>query len=1157
MIAYKTILVVDDSDLNRTILTKILSEEYLVMEARNGEEALAVLNEHLEQISALMLDLVMPIMNGYEVLQKIQNDSKFSNLPIIVTTDNNNSEVEIKALTLGAWDFVSKPYNPKIIMFRLKNVIDRSQLSALKELEYLNDYDALTGIYNKKKFYEMTRKMLDENPDIEFVFLRFDVDRFQLINSFFGTKEGDKLLIYIAHEMARDAKRSPMATYGRIESDIVSFCIPFQKEMVEEIVKTSKNTLAKYNPNYDIVPSIGLYVIDDPSIPVEEMYNRATLAAKTCKGNYVDFYAYYDESMSVALNKEQAITNEMNYALENHQFVIYLQPQYNIRTNSPSGAEALVRWIHPTKGIISPNEFIPVFERNGFITKLDYYVWEQACIYLSKWVKQGIKPYPVSVNVSRVNIYNPKLVETMMELVNRYQLEPALLKLEFTESAYTDNPIAMKKTMKELQTKGFQVMMDDFGSGYSSLSLLKDIEIDILKIDMRFLSGTDIPGRGENIIASVIRMSKWLNIPVIVEGAETSEQVNLLRSVGCDYVQGFYFAQPMPVIEYEKQYLHMNQKDDKANKPTFENYKYDDLFALHNDMKLLFDNSLNAVAIYEFDDQSLELIRVNDAYYSLFGHVDLLSKDNCLDNTVKKEYRTHLLNSFKTCSKTHKTVECDYMRKRNIGDDLWVHITINYVTEVGNRSILIGELRDITMRRELNSELRKYREELLSNGNDNRTILIVDDAAINRTILKNILKGQFTFLEAGNGEEAITVLKECENKVDLILLDISMPIMDGKEFLRYKNNLPQLDGIPVIIITADDSTEQQVSTFSLGANDYLVKPFIPEVVIRRVQNILESSLRFKEMVKEYNSMSEQVKLDLMTGLINRTSIESMIELRLLSTSSPCVMMMVDIDNFKKINDTYGHSYGDQVIRRVANKFHKFFRKEDIIARMGGDEFAIFVENITNFKMIKGKLDKFCESVKDIKVNGINTEITCSVGVAISSNKINTFEKLYKSADKALYNAKCIGRNNTAVFGEESVEFLLEQWLKESENIFGSMYDYIYACDAKTHEILYINELMSHYVGMDQKSLIGKKCHEVLMHKDTPCKFCSIEKIKDQKIYPQLLQLSSNDQLYLARGKNILHNGLKVHLEIFEEVKDVGNFKIDKEVKAHGKSKGKC
>ncbi|MEG2044995.1 MAG: response regulator, partial [Clostridia bacterium] len=269
MPSLKTVLVVDDNIVNRAILSKILSQEFSVLKAENGKEAIELLNKHISDVAAVMLDLVMPVMDGFTFLENVRNDERFNNLPIIVTTESSNNKSEIKALKLGAWDFVTKPYNAEIIMFRLKNVIDRSQYSALNELRYLSEYDSLTGIYNKYKFFEESRKMIDESPDEKYAFLRFDVDRFQLINSFFGADEGDRLLIYIAQNLEKDAMMVEHATYGRIESDVVGFCMPYDKDLLEEVVHKSKKTLAKYNPNYDIVPSIGLYIINDPKISVE------------------------------------------------------------------------------------------------------------------------------------------------------------------------------------------------------------------------------------------------------------------------------------------------------------------------------------------------------------------------------------------------------------------------------------------------------------------------------------------------------------------------------------------------------------------------------------------------------------------------------------------------------------------------------------------------------------------------------------------------------------------------------------------------------------------------------------------------------------------------------------------------------------------------
>ncbi|MEG1887426.1 MAG: EAL domain-containing protein, partial [Oscillospiraceae bacterium] len=918
----------------------------------------------------------------------------------------------------------------------------------------------------------------------------FDVDRFQLINSFFGTAEGDNLLKYIANRLADDAKKSEKSTYGRIGSDIVGLCLPYDKNKIDDMVRASKKTLAQYNTNYDIVPSIGIYVIDDNKVSVEEMYNRATLAAKTCKGNYVDFYAYYNESMSAALTTEQEITNDMNFALENGQFEIYLQPQYNIHTNLPCGAEALVRWMHPQKGMLSPGVFIPVFERNGFITKLDYYVWEEACRCLCARKKRGIKPYPISVNVSRVNIYNPNLPETLMELVNKYQIEPSLLHLELTESAYTDNPTAMKKAMTQLQGHGFSIMMDDFGSGYSSLSLLKDIAIDILKIDMQFLSQADSPGRGENIIASVIRMAKWLNIPVIAEGAETAEQVDFLRSVGCDFVQGYYFARPMPIKEYEQLCIDLSLSLQNMMDKNYDSYRYDDLFAVNQDTEQLFNNTMQPAAIYEFVDDRIEIIRVNEAYYNLLGQEDMSANAPEILNMMDDEHKATLLKAFHTCAETQKPTECEYMRRRKTGNQIWIHSQLSYASVVGDKKILIGELTDITMRKELDEELQKYRTSLLSINHNINTVLIVDDAAINRIVLKKILQDKFEFLEAENGQEAIEVTENNKNQIDLILLDISMPVMDGKEFLRYKKNSPELDGIPVIIITADDSPAQQISTFTLGANDYIVKPFIPEVVTRRVNNVLESNYRFKEMVKEYNTMSQQVKIDLMSGLFNRISAEEMIEEHLKSTTGMCAMIMIDIDNFKKINDSCGHDYGDKVICAVADKLRLAFEQEDVIARMGGDEFAVFIKDIPDTETVVDKAHQFCQSMSDIKIDGNNAEITCSAGVAGMSEQANTFETLYRNADKALYNAKCHGRNTVSVYGNEPVAVSISKWINDAESVIDTINDSIYACDKSTYELVYANDNLCKIMGITREQCKGKKCYEVLMHKTSPCEFCS-------------------------------------------------------------------
>ncbi|MEG1773951.1 MAG: diguanylate cyclase, partial [Oscillospiraceae bacterium] len=630
----------------------------------------------------------------------------------------------------------------------------------------------------------------------------------------------------------------------------------------------------------------------------------------------------------------------------------------------------------------------------------------------------------------------------------------------------------------------------------------------------------------------------WLNIPVIAEGAETLEQVDFLRSVGCDYVQGYYFARPMPIVKYEE-LCHTQAFDPKhIIEKREEPYRYNDLFSVNPEIKLLFGNALQAAAIYEFVDDRIEIIRVNEAYYALLGHDDMLSKSPDLLHLADEGYREPLLHAFRVCAKTQGGSECDYLRHRPDQTPLWIHTQLRYISTVGNKHIITGELADITMRKEIDVELQKYRASLLSRNCDPHTVLIVDDATINRTVLKRILQDQFCFLEAQNGEEALAILQENRQRIDLILLDISMPKMDGNAFLQCKKQNPQFDAIPVIMIADDDSPAQQISSLSLGANDYIVKPFIPEVITRRIQNVLESNRRFREMIQQYNDMSEQVKTDRMTGLLNRASAESMIAQRLSGMTGACAMLMLDIDSFKHINDTRGHIFGDKVINAVALKLRSFFRKEDLVARMGGDEFSVLIENIPDPAWVEEKAHRLCRSIADMEIDGRPEEVTCSVGIAVSSEQAHSFETLYQNSDKALYSAKCHGRNVVSVYGEESAASSISNWINDAQSVLDALGDSVYACDWETYEMIYANDNLCRSVGVTREDCKGKKCYEILMHRDTPCEFCSLQRMSQEKMSTRLFQVPNTSDVFLMRGKNIRRNNMIIHLEVAVDVTQI-------------------
>lgn len=795
------------------------------------------MEESKSRISGIIFDLVMPVMNGYEFLEAVRDIPKYANIPIIVATGNGDNENEIKALELGAWDFASKPYNPTILRFRLKNAIERSQMAAFERLKYLAEYDKLTGIYNKSKFFSESSEFIQNSDEKEFTFIRIDIVHFQLINSYFGLKQGDNLLRYIADKLT-DMSKIYNFYYGRIESDIFGICCAHKNDNLDEILATIRKSLEGFNEDYNILPCVGVYYFKDKKLSMDTVFDRATLAAKTCKGNYINYYAIYNDNMSDDIQREQEIVNNMSQALEEDQFCVYFQPKYDLATNRPAGAEALVRWKHPEIGMISPGVFIPIFERNGFISKLDYYVWEKVCQHMRRWADEGIKSLPVSVNVSRVDLYNPRLVENICELVEKYEIPKDLFNLELTESAYTDNPKAIIEIMDHFQEKGFKLMMDDFGSGYSSLNVLKDMRFDFLKIDMKFMEKTRYTGRGENILASVVCMAKWLKMPVIAEGVETGEQVRFLRSIGCEYVQGYYFAKPMALEDYET-LIRKQEKYTNSNENSNIDFNTDSIWQTGNELDNIFSGILQPTAIYEYEKGHVELLRVNDSFCSLLGTDAISFKSNDPLQVVDEKYRDVVVQAFEEAVNSKDRAECEYIRMTEDKGARWINIKLKYINQVGNRCILFGAVNDITEHKMIDSELKKYQQALDNSLSNDYTMLVTDDLEINREIIKEIFADKYTVLQAENGEQALDIIRS--QPVDIILLDMSMPVMDGVEFLKIKNNDNSIKDIPVIVITVEDKRSTQVEAMEMGVDDYIVKPFVPEVVEKRVNNVLKSS----------------------------------------------------------------------------------------------------------------------------------------------------------------------------------------------------------------------------------------------------------------------------------------------------------------------------
>ena len=545
MTLQKQILVVEDNAINRELLKEILSGQYSVLEAANGKEALELLRSHKEDVALVLLDVMMPVMDGYTLLDIIKSDSELSLIPVIVTTQSNSEEDEINALSHGATDFVPKPYKPQVILHRIASIINLRETAALVNQF---QYDPLTGLQNKEFFYRKVEETLRQYPTGTYVLICSDVENFKLYNDLFGMAAGDELLKQIAVQLQEIAGAQGIC--GRQGAD--RFMCLCENTGTYSVAKL-RNFTEQLNRTVGghVVIKWGIYEIKGRSVSVEQMCDRAFLAAERIKGQYKKDVSRYDDELRERMLREQALTEIMENALAEEQFEVYLQPKYKVEGELLAGAEALVRWNHPECGFISPGDFIPLFEKNGFITQLDLYIWEQVCKILKSWEEKGYPMIPVSINVSRADVYQIDLVDTMKKLVEKYEIHPAMLHLEITESAYTENAAQITSTVDQLRKAGFVIEMDDFGSGYSSLNMLNQMKLDILKLDMKFIQSEIAKSVEQGILYFIVGLAKWMGLNVIAEGVETREQLERLREIGCDYVQGYFFSKPIPVKEFE------------------------------------------------------------------------------------------------------------------------------------------------------------------------------------------------------------------------------------------------------------------------------------------------------------------------------------------------------------------------------------------------------------------------------------------------------------------------------------------------------------------------------------------------------------------------------------------------------------------------------
>ena len=540
-------LVVDDQEINRDAIGAILEDDYEVIFAENGKEALALMQKHANELSIVLLDLMMPVMTGFEVLERLQKDEVLKAIPVIVLTADKKAE--LTALQMGAADFITKPFDmPEIILARVSRIIE---LSEGRILISAAEHDPLTGLYSRNFFFEYANRLFRYHPEIHMDAVVINIEQFHSINELNGRSFGDEVLRHIGNEIhAFTTETEAIAT--RIEGDrFAIYCTgqPDYRALLNRIqdkvnalsTKASVQLRMGVNPwKKDIEPLV--------------MFDRAKVACNMVRGDYQNPLMVYDDEMRMKELQNQRLLGDLRIAVKEKQFRVFYQPKYDIQAHPPrlKSAEALIRWNHPELGMIPPGKFVPLFERNGLIGIVDNYVWEEAARQVADWRNKYGYLLPVSVNLSRSEVFDPTLTDRLVNLIKKNDLDFSHFKLEVTESAYTDNARQLLKVISRLRDLGFEIEMDDFGSGYSSLNMLSDMPFDVLKMDMQFIRSIESSETDRRLVKLILDIARYLGVCAVAEGVETEGQLAFLKSSGCDLVQGFYFSQPLPPEEFEK-----------------------------------------------------------------------------------------------------------------------------------------------------------------------------------------------------------------------------------------------------------------------------------------------------------------------------------------------------------------------------------------------------------------------------------------------------------------------------------------------------------------------------------------------------------------------------------------------------------------------------
>lgn len=596
----------------------------------------------------------------------------------------------------------AKSADNKIPPKRDEKINTRSALKPGKD-----EADALTRIYNRSAFFARAGELIAQKEAGYYLLSCVDIDSFKVINDQYGMAAGDAVLRHVAR-CIRKTVAAMGGICGRISADQFAVLFPYADCAGEELQRFRERASLPACIPQRIRLRVGRYRVEDLSVPVDVMYDRALVAADAIRDSYGKDIEFYNEDMRNLILRRQRIVNAMEGALRAREFEVWFQPQYNHATGALVGAEALARWRRD--GIyISPAEFVPIFEETGFIYEMDRFIWEEACRYLAKWKREGGTVLPVSVNLSRRDLLHEDFPGVLTEILGKYHLTPADLRLEITESAFSQQSKQMIAKAEELVREGFTVEIDDFGSGYSSLNTLKDVPASVLKLDMHFFDSSENGQRAGCIVESVVRMAKWLDMIVIAEGVETREQADYLKTIGCYYIQGYYYARPMPAADYEALFSGAPREPEVSHIKTLQTFDHNEFWNPKSMDSLIFNSYVGGACIFEYRGGMTEMLRVNDQYRRELSGL-LLPEVSLHDAAVSRYigmdgYRT-LTATIEKAVTGGEVASCE-LTVRNRDKTAYLRASVRVIARTDDRYLCYGMITNLT---DLRMAERKQRD---------------------------------------------------------------------------------------------------------------------------------------------------------------------------------------------------------------------------------------------------------------------------------------------------------------------------------------------------------------------------------------------------------------------------------------------------------------